>query len=220
MISDPLNIKTAPVVATNNDIVFLGCSYTYGSCLPSTATRYSTILSQHYNKTEINLSKGGTGNYRTFDIFGQIEFNPGSMLVLQIAELSRIRWYDNRIVDQQLSVKPDKILMHVYNDKFLIYDLIRQLRIIVNYCRSQQVKFVIWSNASLGNTELDDILEQYLGEFPEYVYFNNRIDKEDSYRVDNAVDGKDQELGVGHPGPESNKIIADRLINHFNQIYK
>ena len=102
MISDPLNIKTAPVVATNNDIVFLGCSYTYGSCLPSTATRYSTILSQHYNKTEINLSKGGTGNYRTFDIFGQIEFNPGSMLVLQIAELSRIRWYDNRIVDQQL----------------------------------------------------------------------------------------------------------------------
>jgi hypothetical protein len=216
---DALKITADTVLVTDSDIAFFGCSYTYGTALPSTAKRYSTIISQHYGKKEINLAKGGTGNYRTFDLFGQIEFSAGSMLVVQIAELSRVRWYNDRIIDQQLSVNPDKILMHVYNDKFLIYDLIRQLRIIVNYCRSKQIKFVIWSNASLGNTNLDDILEQYLGEFPEYLYVNKRINQEDSYRIDNAIDGRDQPLGAGHPGPESHKIIASRLINHFTQLY-
>lgn len=216
---DPLSIKSTPVIVTDNDIAFLGCSYTAGTSLPNTATRYSTLVSQQYNKKEINLAKGGVGNYRNFDLFGQTMFEPGSVLILQLTELSRVRWYDNRIIDQQLSVKPDKLLMHVYNDKFLIYDLIRQLRIIVKYCRSTQIKLVIWSNASLGNTELDTVLEQYLSEFPEYLYLNKRIGHPDSYRVDNGLDGANQELGVGHPGPESNKIIAQQVIEQYNKLY-
>lgn len=217
--SDPLNIDAPAVNTTENDIVFLGCSYTAGTSLPADAVRYSTIVSKQLNKNELNLSKGGTGNYRSFDVFGQINFKPGTSLVLQLAELSRVRWYDNRIIDQQLSVKPSKELLAVYTDKFLIYDLIRQLRIIVDSCRARQIQLVIWSNASLGNTELDTILETYLSKFPEYLYLTKKINLPESYRVDNGKDGANQELGVGHPGPESNKIIAQRVIEHYNKLY-
>ena len=216
---DPLHIEAEVVNATENDVVILGCSYSAGTNLQSTAVRYSTQVATQLNKNEINLAKGSTGNYRSFDLFGQITFQPGASLILQVAELSRVRWYNNRIIDQQLSVKPSKELLEVYTDKFLIYDLIRQLRVIVNSCRAQQIRLVIWSNASLGNTELDLVLETYLSKFPEYIYLTKKINLPESYRVDNAHDGANRELGAGHPGPESNKIIAQQVIEHYNKLY-
>lgn len=65
---------------------------------------------------------------------------------------------------------------------------------------------------------LDDVLETYLNKFPEYVFLDGRLGTESSYRVDNAADGT-AELGTGHPGPGSNQIIAEKLINHFNKLY-
>jgi hypothetical protein len=210
---DPLNIQAPVVDVTVNDVVFLGCSFTAGTGLVDVNTRYSSLLAHHYNKNEINLAVGGGSNYRSFDLFGQLNFiNTRSILVLQLTELSRIRWYDSKIQDRMLSIHPSKELLYVYNDKFLIYDLIRQLRIIVNYCRQRQVRLVIWNIARFNDETLSQYLESYLQQFPEYIYINDKWDEPDSYRVDNAPD-KNQ-----HPGPESNKLIALKLITHLNSI--
>lgn len=210
--NDPLNILTVAANVSERNIAFLGCSFTAGDGLVNIATRYSTLMAAHYNKVEINFAKGGGSNYRSFDIFGQLNFiNTKSTLVLQLTELSRIRWYDSKIQDRMLSTHPSKELLYTYNDKFLIYDLIRQLRIIVNFCREKQIKLIIWSIARFQNEELQQCLESYLTQFPEYIYINDRLDEEDSYRVDNAPDG--------HPGPESNRLIANKLITHLDSLY-
>lgn len=214
---DPLGIEIAPRDITHNDILFLGCSYTVGHGLPDSATKYSSIFSRYYNKQEINLASSGTGNYRSFDMFGQLNVASGATVILQITELSRIRWYSECVKDVMLSREPNKELVTVYNDKFLIYDIIRQLRVIINFCRVNNIKLIVWSIARFGNY-LDEVLETYLNKFPEYVFLDNRLDSAVSYRVDNASDGTD-ELGTGHPGPGSNQLIAEKLIDHFNKLY-
>lgn len=211
---DPLNIQIPNINVTDNDIVFLGCSFTAGTGLVDVKTRYSTLLANYYNKNEINLAIGGGGNYRSFDQFGQLNFiNTKSILVLQLTELSRIRWYDSKIVDRMLSITPGKELLYTYNDRFLIYDLIRQLRIIVKYCREKEIKLIIWSIAKLSDEILNQHLESYLQQFPEYLYINDELDHPDTYRVDDAPDKN------RHPGPESNKLIAKKLTRHFDTLY-
>lgn len=211
--NDPLQIQTVSTNITDKNIVFLGCSFTAGIGLEDITGRYSTIMAAHYNKEELNFAMGGGSNYRSFDIFGQLNFiNNRSILVLQLTELSRIRWYDSKIQDRMLSIHPSKELLYTYNDKFLIYDLIRQLRIIVKYCREKQVGLIIWNIARFADEDLWQQLESYLLQFPEYIYINDRWDEFDSYRVDDAPDG--------HPGPESNRLIAEKLIKHLDSLYE
>ena len=215
---DPLNIERFTRDISEVDIVFLGCSYTSGVGLIDLNSRYSTVISNHYNKNEVNLASGGDGNYRSFDIFGQLNLVSGTKVILQLTELSRLRWYTNRIVDQRLSTDATLELITVYNDKFLIYDLIRQLRIIVQYCRARGLQLVIWSIARFNDPDLDRALEVYLEKFPEYIHLDNRLNTATTYRIDNGTDGT-EELGTGHPGPKSNQLIAKKLIAHFDKLY-
>ena len=216
---DPLNIEQLdlPAVSTN-DILYLGCSYTQGVGVELTQ-RYSHIISKLLGKNEVNLSAGGKGNYRSFDLFGQLDITEGTIVVLQLTELSRIRWYDdNSINDIMLSNQPTRQLVYTYNDKFCIYDTIRQLRIVVNYCRVKKLKLIIWSVARFNNEFLDNTFEYYLSKFPEYIYLDNSLDGVNSYRVDNGSDGNET-LGTGHPGLRSHNIIAEKLIVHLEKLY-
>ena len=177
-------------------------------------------MSQLLQKNEINLAKGGGSNYRSFDLFGQLDIHEGATVILQLTDLSRIRWYDNdKIHDIMMSITPDRHLLYTYNDKFCIYDTIRQLRIIVNYCRVKKLKLIIWSIARFNNEFLDSVIEHYLNKFPEYIYMDNSLDGTNTYRVDNGNDGSEL-LGTGHPGPKSHEIIAEQLMTHFKKLYK
>jgi hypothetical protein len=214
---DLLGIEIAPRAVTSNNVLFLGCSYTVGHGLLDTTKKYSSLFSSYYKKQEINLAESGRGNYRSFDLFGQLNIASGATVVLQLTELSRIRWYAECVKDVMLSREPNRELITVYNDRFLIYDLIRQLRIIVKFCQVNNIKLIVWSTARFGS-DLDHVLETYLNKFTEYVFLDNRLGTDSSYRIDNAADGTD-ELGTGHPGPKSNQLIAEKLINHFNKLY-
>jgi hypothetical protein len=218
--TDPLDIENIQPTITKDDIVFFGCSFTDNKCnFVESEKMYTSIMAKYYDKKLVNLSRGGHGNYRSFDIFGQLNFvDEGTMIVLQLTELSRIRWYNTKVVDYHLSQSPDKSLVTVYNDQFLIYDLIRQLRIIVSLCRSRKLKLIIWSIARFWDSNLDNSIETYLGKFLEYVFMDNRLNTPTSYRVDTGRDGTSK-LGTGHPGPKSNQLIAEKLILHFNNLY-
>jgi hypothetical protein len=216
---DPLNIEKSLSPISADDLLCLGCSYTHGVGV-ALEQRYTNLMSQLLQKNEINLAQGGGSNYRSFDLFGQLDIREGATVILQLTDLSRIRWYDNdKIHDIMLSTNPDRHLLYTYNDKFSIYDIIRQLRIIINYCRVKKIKLIIWSIARFNNEFLDNVIEQYLKKFPEYIYMDNSLDGVNTYRVDNGSDGSEV-LGSGHPGPKSHEIIAEQLMAHFKKLYK
>lgn len=203
-----------------NEIFFFGCSYTDSSSGFVDADKmYPALIAKNLNKTEINLALAGHGNYRSFDILGDTEIKNNSVLIFQITELSRIRWYDKNLEDIMLRDTDDKCLTHVYNDMFLIHEIKRNLNLLVKLCRAKDIKLIIWSIARFGNEKLDMFFEKILEMYPEYVFLDNRLDSPDTYRVDNGSDGKGQALGVGHPGPLSHQIIANKLLTKYYQLY-
>jgi hypothetical protein len=82
-----------------------------------------------------------------------------------------------------------------------------------------KVNLIIWSIARVFDFETNRLIEDCLTQFKEYVYLNNALDSADSYRVDNGTDGTAQ-LGTGHPGPESHKLIAEKLLVHYKKLYQ
>lgn len=211
------------MILSADSMVFLGCSYTKGVGLGLSSECYTSIMSADLNKKEINCSKGGSSNYNSFDNFSKLEFaQPHVPMVLQITELSRIKHYDaqkNLIRDRLLSNEPSHTLLEIYTDKFLIYELERHLNLSVKYARSMKVNLVIWSIARVFDFETNQLIKDCLTQFKEYVYLSNDLDSSDSYRVDNGADGTAQ-LGTGHPGPESHKLIAEKLLVHYKKLYQ
>lgn len=203
-----------------NEILFYGCSYTETfDGFVDADKMYPALLAKYFNKTEKNFAKGGCGNYRSFDLLSKTDLQDNSILIFQITELSRIQWYDTSLEDIMISQAADRCLSYVYNDRFLIHEVIRNLNLLVKLCRAKNIKLIIWSIARFGNEELDTFFENKLSTYPEYVYLDNSLDGNDTYRVDNGSDGQGKPIGEGHPGPISNQIIAKKLIDKYNQLY-
>lgn len=216
---DPLKIlKSDLPQIKKDDVVFLGCSYTSGVGLLDQTTNWTSIFSNTIKKNQVNFAIGGLNNYSSFDLFSQLEFESDqNIVVLELTELARIQWYDQRLHNVMLQWEKSRLLVPVYNDHFLIFELLKTLRYFVMVCRLKNLRPVIWSIARPGN--LTEALEHYLAQYPEYVYLDNGLDSPDSYRVDNGFDGAGHPVGVGHPGVESHKLIAQKLLAHFNQLY-
>lgn len=204
----------------NDEILFFGCSYTdTNGGFVNSDKMYPTLMSNYFNRIEKNFAKKGCGNYRSFDVLSKTSLQNNSILIFQITELSRIQYYDNAIKDISLRNTNNKCLLEIYNDNFLIYEVIRNLNFLTQLCRAKQIKLVIWSIARFGNEKLDTFFENKLSMYPEYVYLDNSLDSPNTYRVDNGYDGIGKEIGVGHPGPKSNKLIFEKLIIKYNQLY-
>jgi hypothetical protein len=219
--TDPLKIETQGLhPITKDHMVFFGCSYTSGTGLTNINQHYATHMANSLEKISLNYAYRGLNNYAIFDLFSQCDFVDCDIpVVVQLTQLSRVQVYDTKLQGILMSNQPTPGLLEVYNDKFLIYDMIRQLRMLVKYARLCKIKLVIWSIARTNNSELDDIIETYLAKYPEYIFMDNRLGVDGSYRVDNGTDGSSV-LGDGHPGPKSNVIIAEQLLTHYNKLYK
>jgi hypothetical protein len=219
--TDPLNIETKQLPAITKDhMVFFGCSYTRGTGLTNINQHYATHMTNALGKTPLNFAERGLNNYAIFDLFSQCDFVDNDIpVVVQLTQLSRVQIYDNKLKSILMSNDPTPALLEVYNDKFLIYDMVRQLRMLVKYARLKKIKLVIWSIARTFNDTLNNITETYLTKYPEYIFLDDRLNVQGSYRVDNGTDGSSV-LGDGHPGPKSNVIIAEQLLAHYTKLYK
>ena len=154
---------------------------------------------------------GYLNNYEMFDLLGQVELEPGSSVILQFTELGRVCIYDrntntfnNRILEQLES----RSYNEVYTDEVLISEVLRHLTMFVKYARDRQIRLVIWSIMRFRDQQLNDIFENYLNQYPEYIY----IDGVQHYQVDLGYDDM-------HPGPGSHAIIADMLLAHYRKLY-
>lgn len=92
---DPYLWKSNLPKLTENDAVFLGCSFTAGIALPGDiSNRYANLVAKNFNKNCVNLSTGGGNNNRSIDIFGQLDFVDNQIVVLQLTYPERLRYID------------------------------------------------------------------------------------------------------------------------------
>jgi hypothetical protein len=210
---DPYNWKIGVPMLTQDDAVFLGCSFTAGAALPGdNSVRYANIVAREFDKNCVNLSQSGGSNNRSIDIFGQLKFVEGQLVVLQLTMPERLRYVNDN--DWQLmdirfaehSAASD--FLKVYNRNFLLYELLVKLRLVVGIARAKKLRFLFWLNdyKNKHTYTLED--QMYFYAYPEFIPKSLM----ENFIVDRATDNL-------HPGVESNKIIANTIINYARQIY-
>lgn len=204
---------TLPVLSSN-DAVFIGCSFTEGIGIELPENKYANIVSKHFNLNCVNLGKGGASNSYFCEIFSQLNFNRGQLVVLQLTGLERLRYCseDEKLRDVQFSYlhHSDYKFLDIYNNKFLFYETLKLLRLINIISQEKNLKLAIWLNNYKGEHAGHYTKEQQR-------YFFNWKSYVPSYLIqDYCVDVGSDNL---HPGIESNKNIANALIYFINQTY-
>jgi len=209
-LKDPLNLQrfsSLPKIESDH-ILFLGDCYAAGMVVDEDRA-YAHIMSESLGLGE--RRHGYLNNYEMFDLLGQVELEPGASVILQFTELGRLCIYnktdnlfENRILEQLGSESHNE----VYTDPVLISEVLRHLTMFVKYARQRQIRLVIWSIMRFKDQTFTDIFEEYLSQYPEYVY----IDGVQHYQVDLGYDDM-------HPGPNSHAIIADMLLAHYRKLY-
>lgn len=214
---DPYNWQIPSPDLSPDDAVFIGCSFTAGDGLSGVDEMYSTLVSEHYGLNCVNLGQPGGSNSKIFEIFGNLEFHPGQLVVVQLTMPCRIRYCDEHqnLTDVIFGWKPPSIsektnreLISVLNRNYLLHEMMINLRLAIKLARQKQLKFAFWLihyKDDLAYTQED---QMYFYEYPEFV---------PRHLIQNyIVDFGDDNL---HPGVESNKLIADAIIKHIDGLY-
>jgi hypothetical protein len=206
---------TTNLTTDSNQAVFLGCSFTAGVGLSDPSTHYSTIVAKHFDKELLNLGVGGGSNNLIFDRFTQLNFYPGQIVVLQFTMLERLRYCNanKQLISMQFANMPDKQLaqamLEVYHKDFLFYELLVKIRAIITIARLQKLKLVFWLLDYKNENTYSKLDQTYFYNFPEFVPYSWISD----YIIDVAEDNM-------HPGIESNRILANTLINYIETVYE
>jgi hypothetical protein len=203
-------------LTTNPDqAVFLGCSFTAGVGLSNSKTHYAAIVANHFGKQLLNLGVPGGSNNLIFDQFTQLNFHPGQIVVLQFTLLERIRYCNTnkQLISTLFANMPNKQLtqsmLEVYHKDFLFYELLVKIRAIITIARLQKLKLVFWLIDYKHEDKYSKLDQTYFYDLPEFVPYSWMA----NYLVDFAEDNV-------HPGIESNKNIANTLINYIETIYE
>jgi hypothetical protein len=206
---------TTNLTTDSNQAVFLGCSFTAGVGLSDPSTHYSTIVAKHFDKELLNLGVGGGSNNLIFDRFTKLNFQPGQIVVLQFTLLERLHYCNanKKLISMQFADLPDnqltRSMLEVYHKDFLFYELLVKIRAIITIARLQKLKLVFWLLDYKNESKYSKLDQTYFYNLPEFVPYSWMSD----YIVDVAEDNM-------HPGIESNKIIANTLINYIETVYE
>lgn len=216
--ADPYLIRQSLALDNNKDsAVFIGCSHTYGIGLDRPEDNYINLVSQHFDVDPINAGEPGKGNHRSFEVFNQTEFCENQIVVIQLTDLGRLKYfagdlYLDEVQERPLfNVKDKRSYLTVYNDKQLLHTLLSNLDAVVHYTRAMKLRFVFFylGDASYhGNADgLTSNLEYYLQDYPEYI--PNML----ANTVDRGNDG-------AHFGAQSHSLWAQAIINKIETLYK
>ena len=218
---DPFNWNVELPKFTVDDIVFFGSSTLQGVALTDPDTWYSTIVAKHFNKNAVNLARMfptlGT-NYKTVDLFSQCDFCEGQIVVVHVAPLWRLRYCseNNTLYDWQMSqgYNADPLLsrqlIEVYTKEFLFYQLLVNLRLIIKIARASKLRLVLLLDNYKDEQSISHEDQMYFYQFKEFIP-GTKIANEmfEDYAEDNL-----------HPGIFSNQLIAQRIIEHIEKVYK
>jgi hypothetical protein len=200
------------ISVTNDQMIFLGCSFTYGIALPNQQAMYSNIVANYFNKTVLNLSEPGGSNNLIFDKFSRLEMNPGQLVVVQFTGLDRIHYCtenSQQLIKLMFARHPTKSMLDVYHKDFLFYELLVKIRSMVNIARAKKLKLVFWLINYKDNNIYSASDQTYFYDMKEFIPA--------SWMAEYLVDFGTDKL---HPGVESNKNIANTIIKYIETIYE
>lgn len=196
-----------------NDAVFIGCSFTEGVGIDDIKEKYSTLVAEHFGLECVNLGLGGSSNSYFFDVISRLNFHDNQLVVLQLTVLERIHYcYDSGELSHIMFSNPPypPEMLEIYNNTFLFYETLTKLRLLNQIAEARQLKLAIW---------LDNYKEEHNGHYTknQQMYFYDMKSFVPAYLMQNyCVDiGSDK----CHPGPESNRNIANVLINFIEKTY-
>jgi len=216
---DPYNLRHHYTINNTPDsAVFYGCSHTFGVGLDNPADNYVNLVSQHYNKQILNLAEGGKSNYRSFEVFNKTNFYPDQIVVFQLTDVSRLKYYEfdtfaSCVKETQLQNIRNRSYFDVYNDKQLIYMMLNHIEAVIRRSQAEKLRFVFFNMG--GNNDLDHNpentkfkknVEYYLTDYAEYIphVLGTNIDR--------GNDGH-------HFGASSHRNWSRAVIDHIEKLY-
>ena len=204
-----------PTKTAKDTAIFLGCSYTVGVGIEQAELCYPSVVADHFGRELLNLAQPGGSNSNIFDLFTQIDFHEGQIVVVQLTELCRLYYCDESKVLTHLRLSTlnkntlNQYMLEIFNKDFLFHELVTKVRAMVTIARSKKLKLVFW----LMHYNMDDLYsaldQQYFEVMPEFIPSTAM----GNYLVDGAP------KSPAHPGPESHKNIAQAVITHIEQLY-
>ena len=217
---DPMGIKQTSIDTNSNHILFYGCSHTAGGPWLEPQCSYTAIVSKYFNKDALIPSRlepskkhvNIVGNFNNFNLLANTNFLKDQIVILQLSDLSRVRFYDQTkqaVCTRKLSdLSPHEVLL--FDDQRLFHDMYERITQFINYTREKKLKFVFFNLG--GNGGLADknptrnLTEFYLSDFEEFI--PDML----SLVVDHGIDGS-------HFGVQSNNNFAKAIIQKIEELY-
>jgi hypothetical protein len=217
---DPIKIKQQSIITNKNQILFYGCSHTTGGPWLNESLSYTSILANYFNKEPLIVSRlertkkhvDIIGNFNNFNLLANTDFLKNQILVLQLSDLSRVRFYD----DTQQAVCTYKLTdlsrheVLLFNDKRLFHELYERIKQFINYAREKELKFVFFNLGGSGGNQNKNVslhlTEYYLSDFKEFIPDMLKLCE------DHGTDGT-------HFGEKSNQNWAKIIIKKIEELY-
>jgi len=190
----------------NHDKVvwFFGCSLTHGTGLLD-SERYSNLVEQHLQLPVVRIASPGSSTRWSLRHLMHADIHPNDIVIWQISTLFRdsIKNYSDKDPVEVIIDDSHKELLSLYSLEQFWFNHISLIDYGVQYLRARQQKFAMISIESQNFKEYLSRIRLELTKYPEYCYLPGFI-------VDKARDNS-------HPGIESNKILANALIEKITR---
>ena len=173
-----------------NEVLFIGCSHTFGKGHSTNETVYPYQLCELLNKDLLIDAHPGKGNWLTEEKLQNYNLQ-NATVVIQFTSIARISLNNRHVVGHNFS----KSESDVFTDEVLACEFVKSVKRIVNYLRSNNTKFAFIYIAPY--IPIHNEIMSIMSEYKEYVHL-----------IDSHKDTGD--LGH-HSGALSHKYWAEEL---------
>jgi len=149
-----------------NEVLFLGCSHTFGEGHSTKQTVYTYQLCKLLNKDPLVDAHTGKGNWLTEEKLQNYNLQ-NATVVIQFTDIARISLNNRHVAGYDFS----KSESNVFTDEVLASEFLKSVKRIVNYLRSNNTKFAFIYIASSCPIQFEII--SMLAEYKEYVHLIN-----------------------------------------------
>lgn len=202
--TEPVNFTSHLVPRPPGDQViwFFGCSLTSGTGLLD-QERYSNLVEDSLGIPAVRIAVPGSSTRWSLRHLLHSDIQPNDLVVWQISTFFResIKKYPDRDPVEVIVDEKNRELLSLYNFEQFWFNHMTLVDYGVKYLRARQQRFVLISIESQGFQEYRGRIRSELTKYPEYCYVPGFV-------VDLARDDL-------HPGIESNKILAQAILEKF-----
>jgi len=182
-----------------NQILFLGCSHTYGIGHATRDTVFTHVSSNALDKNPLVDAVPGRGNMNIECRWNRYNLK-NATVVVQFTDMYRIQFNNAQKQAEHYDIHDS----FVFTDEVLASEYIARVKRMANLFRTNNCKFCFFQIKSEYSEKVEILheIDAILSQYPEYLYNKDWV-------VDYGIDGS-------HYGPKTHKIIANEVVNFLN----